>query len=203
MVKGLPGTPEAVAWLRETFDALQRSDSRPDVDLGGVECRLAHLEGRALGERFDASAILGRLDALEKRTLFDPSALWDAIGALARRVALLEERPPTFVMARDPLDPEGWDSLDAAKAALEVLVTQEAARRCGQAVSLYEFMVRLDALGDARTSDEDFQLLQHHEWAKERQQVELARLTHNCAIRGLADLGDALAYDWKSGWPEV
>lgn len=211
MVMGLPDAPENIEWIREALEALQREDPRPDVDLGGIELRLDALEGRPLAG--DLSPLLARLAALEARAVFDPDVLaklWDAYGALAKRLNALEDmlaalaaQPKPDIVVRDPLDPEGWDSLDAAKAALEVLVTREAARRCGQAVSLYELMVRLDALGDARTPDEDYQLLQHHEWAKERQQVELARLTHNSVIRALADLGAALGYDWKSGWPEV
>jgi hypothetical protein len=199
MVMGLPGSEQSQAWLREALSALQASDPRADVDLNSIEERLIALEARR--------------DA-------DLSPVWEALGALGRRIAALEglerrlaateaalaellAREPAPPAAMDPLDPNSWDSLTAAKSALEVLVTREAARRCGQAVSLYETMVRLDALGDARTPDEDLQLMQHHGWARERQVVELARLEHNSHIRALSDLGQAMAYDWKAGWPAV
>ena len=203
MVKGLPEPQslEAMDWVRETLAALQAREPGPDVDIAALGAALAAIEQR--------------LAALEARPLpaappppVDLSDLWDAIGALARRLEALEARPAVEVPAaqvitRDPLDPGSWDSLDAAKAALEVLVTREAARRCGHGVELYEQMVRLDALGDALSDDEFLLLKQHHGWARERQTVELARLEHNSRIRALDTLEAALAYDWRASWPAL
>jgi hypothetical protein len=194
MINGLPEpqSPEALAWMRDTLEALQAADPRPDVDLGGIEARLQDLEAR--------------LTALEARPEPDLSALWEALALLRKRLDVVEEgafAPQPAPAGRDALDPLSWSSLDAAKAGLEVLVTREAARRCGHAVELYELMVKLDALGDQRTEDEDLQLLQHHSWARERQAVELARLEHNQRIRRLDDLAAALTYPWRAHWPPL
>lgn len=212
MVKGLPGSVEAVEWLRKTLAAMQAADPRPDVDLGGIEGRLAKLEaGLAAIEKLPdlgwlkgALADLGdRLAALEARPVPAPVDLSDIL----RRLADLESRDqaPTQIdiTTRNPLDSSTWSDLDSAKAALLVLVTQEAAGRCGHEVTLYEQMLELDALGDARTYDQDLLWLQHQHWAKERQMVEMARIQHNQAIRVLPDLPAAVAYDWRVGWPEV
>ena len=203
MVSGLPEptSPEAAAWLEQTLAALQEADPRPDVDLGSIEARLAALEGRPLASPpFDPSGFLARLGALEAR-----------LAALERAAAIVPTAPPEpppvpptpepVVIRIDPLDPAGWADLASAKAALTVMVTQEAAWRCGHPVELYEDMCRLDALGEARSRDEDLRLMQHEGWAKERQQVELARLTHNAAIRALESVENARRYDWRAGWP--
>lgn len=191
MVSGLPEptSPEAIAWIREALEQLQSVDPRPDVDLGSIEERLRALEARSV----------------------DLEPLWAALGKLADRLNALEDLGPVTVtidtaapaVALDPFDPLAWLDLESAKAALLVLITREAARRCGYAIELYEEMVGLDALGDARTPDQDLRLLQHAEWAKERQLVELARLKHNAAIRVLGDLPGARAYDWRNDWPEL
>lgn len=198
MVKGLPDpqSAEGLEWLREALAALQRADPRADVDLGGIESRLALIEAR--------------LASLEGKPDADLSGIWDALAALRKLIEALQpaqmvlpEIPAPVIITRDPLDPASWDSLEAAKAGLEVLVTREAARRCGHEVTLYEEMCRLDALGKRRTDDQNLQLMQHQGWAKERQAVELARLEHNQRIRKLGVLADALGYDWRANWPEV
>lgn len=191
MILGLPDDPANVEWVRQALAALQAQDPRPDVDLGGIEQRLAALE---------AAELHGSLDDL-----------WNAFGALSRRVNLLEEELAALraqpaapaVINLDPLDPANWRDVPTAQAALMVLVTEEAARRCGQSVTLYNEMVELDALGAARTADQDLRLLQHQGWAKERAAVELARLSHNGRIARLESVEDAVAYPWKDGWPEL
>lgn len=204
MVSGLPEpeSREAMDWLHDALAALQRQDDRPDVDLASIEDRLRALEARPLpGEPVDLTD------------------LWDAFGALSRRLNALEERvaaqeaasasvqqvlaPADPPIVLDPLDPLAWIDLASAKAALMVLVTQAAARLCGHAIELYEEMVLLDARGDSRTKDEEIRLLQHASWAKERNLVELARLTHNSHIARLESVDKARQYDWTKGWPEL
>lgn len=194
MILGLPDDPANLEWLREAVAALQAQDPRPDVDLGSVEQRLAALEQRGWVPPHVAAEI------------------WDAMGAVVRRVAQLEDfcasldlTPPAPVVVTDPLDPAGWQDVAAAQAALTVLITREAARRSGSTVELYEEMVELDAKQRAGLTsvDEDLLLLQHQGWARERQLVELARLGHAKAIRGLTSLPAAVRYDWQAGWPEV
>lgn len=212
MVRGLPGSSEAVEWLKETLAAMQQADQRPDVDLGGVEGRLAALEEAlaALQRLPDLGWLQGALDdmsarlaALEARPIPEATDISD----IMRRLAALESRDQPAskidITTRNPLDHSTWSDLDSAKAALLVLVTQEAAARCGHEVTLYEQMLELDALGDARTYDQDLLWLQHQHWAQERQLVELARIQHNQAIRALPDLPAAVAYEWRVGWPEV
>lgn len=188
MILGLPDSPENLEWVRQAIAALQAQDPRPDVDLGGIEERLRALEARP-GPGADP---------------------WDAIAALTKRVSSLEAElaaalarvpEPAPVLNLDPLDPANWRDVPTAQAALLVLVTEEAARRCGQSVTLYEEMVRLDALGPSRTADEDLRLLQHQGWAKERASVELARLAHNGRISRLESVEDAVAYPWRDNWP--
>lgn len=205
MVSGLPepSSPEALDWVREALAELRAREPGAAIDLSGIAAQLAAIEAR-----------LAAIEAKPDPAPVDLSGLWDAIAALRKRIETLEserlmapppapEIPPAQIITRDPLDPLSWDSLDAAKAGLEVLVTREAAKRCGQAVTLYEEMVRLDALGPARSDDEELQLLQQHFWARERQHVELARLEHNQRIRRLTALAEALTYDWRANWPEV
>lgn len=203
MILGLPDSPENQEWLREALDALQNADPRPDVDLGGIEGRLAALEGRPLAS-----------------PPVDLSDVWAALGALGTRVSSLEDEntrlraelaaalarqvlTPAPVLNLDPLDPMNWRDVPTAQAALMVLVTEEAARRCGQSVALYNEMVALDALGGLRSADEDLRLMQHQSWAKERVAVELARLTHNGRIAGLESVETAVRYNWREGWPEL
>lgn len=213
MVSGLPEpeSREAMDWLHDALAALQRADPRPDVDLSTIEERLLALEARPLpGDPVDLHPIWDALGALAKRL----NALEDEQRAALARIAALESasaqqvltdhsaipQPQTIVM--DPLDPASWSDVGAAKAALLVLVTREAARRCGHAVELYEEMVLLDAKGDDRSRDDDLRLLQHEGWAKERGQVEIARLTHNAAIARLESVESAARYPWQAGWPE-
>lgn len=190
MVSGLPSpdSDAARAWLENALANLQKQDPRPDIDLGGIEERLRQLEARPV-----AGA--------------DP---WDAIAALTKRVSSLEAElaaalarvpEPAPVLNLDPLDPANWRDVPTAQAALLVMVTEEAAKRCGQSVTLYEEMVRLDALGASRTADEDLRLMQHQGWAKERAAVELARLAHNGRISRLESVEDAVAYPWRDNWP--
>lgn len=207
MVKGLPGSEEAVAWLRETLAAMQKLDPRPDIDLGGVHDRLAALEARPIAAASPELATLARvleeinarLAALEGRPHYEPADLSEILA----RLAALEAREFSTTIVRDPLDPLSWEDVDSAKAALAVMVTREAARRCGHEVTLYEDMIRLDMLGDRRSFDEEFLFAQHAGWAQERQLVELARVTHNQAIRALTSLEQAVRYDWRSGWPDI
>lgn len=208
MVKGLPGSPEAIDWLEKTLAAMQVADPRPDVDLGSIEARLAALEARPEGAPpTDLTALWEALGALAKRT----SAIESDLAAALARLAALEacslepqvQPPPAPPPNLDPLDPANWSDIGSAKAALLVLITREAALRCGHKVELYEKMVRLDMLGDLRSADEDLQLLQQTGWARERQLVELARLTHNAAIGTLESVEDAARYDWRAGWPEL
>lgn len=202
MVSGLPEpqSQEARDWMRDALASLQREDPRPDVDLGTIEERLRAIE--ALPGAPDLSGVWEALGALASRL----NAAEDGLAALVLRISALEglrmieaALPP--VVTLDPLDPRNWSDVAAAKAALLVLVTREAALRCGHAVELYEEMTLLDAKGDARTRDDDLRLLQHESWAKERTSVELARLTHNAAIARLESVEDAARYDWRAGWP--
>jgi hypothetical protein len=189
MIHGLPdpSSPESLDWIREALAALREGQGGPDM--AWLSDVIAEMQRR--------------LDALEARPVPDPVDLSDIL----RRLAELEARPIAIeappAVAMDPLDPLSWVNLEDAKAALMVLITKEAARRVGHSVELYEDMVALDAKGADRTRDEELRLLQHQGWAKERSLVELARLTHNAAIRGLSVLSDARSYDWRIGWPLV
>lgn len=138
---------------------------------------------------------------------FDPTSIWEALGALAKRVALLEEaiaNLPAPAAAKDWDDPSGWASLEVAKTALMAMVTREAARRLGFSVTLYERMTFLDGRKAAgRLSDDQaLELRQHNSWAEARASVELVRQNHNAEINKLTDLDSARAYNVGDGWPD-
>lgn len=197
MIHGLPDpadlapTLETLEWMRVAMMAMAEKLGQP-IAITSVEA--------APIVTYDDAEVRMRLAALEARTSpeplpFDPSDILARLAALEAR-----EDPPTVIM--DPLDPAGWSSLDDARAALMILVTREAARRVGHPVVLYERMVYIDALGPARTDDQNVELLQHHGWALERAQVESARQNHMSAIQGLASLDAARIYDVRANWPD-
>lgn len=186
MVLGLPDAPENLQWIRDALAALQQQDPRADVDFGGIEDRLRAIESK-----------LGEVDQL-----------WGAFNALATRMQNLESAYPlegqvnTAAAALDPLEPANWRTVEVARAALMVKVTQEAARRLGYSVELYTEMVELDKKGARRNEQEDLLYMQHQGWAMERAEVELARLGHQMQIGKLESVEDAWRYPWQDGWPE-
>lgn len=190
MVMGGPDSPEAIEWLRDALAAMQKADSRLDVDFGGIEERLQKLEARPEARLTDLSGITDWLEALDAR-----------IAALEARE---QKEPVDTTTLLDPLLPANWLSLEAAKAALITLVTREAARRTRHSVELYERMVTLDALVHAGKAvrDQELELMQHQEWAGLRAAVEGARQEHLSRIAALTSVMDARAYDVMHGWPD-
>ncbi len=192
-VATLPDAASAQAqqWLADALAAMQAADPRPDMDFGGVEARLAALEGRAALAPDALDDVVARLDALEAR------------------VAALEARGAVFGGATslllDPLTPQNWVSLEDAKAALVTFALREAARRMSHSVELYERMTYLDAIQgtDAMDADGALELMQHERWAEMRGDVERARQAHVAAIGALPSLDAARAYDVTRNWPEA
>lgn len=198
MIHGLPDpadlapTLETLEWMRVAMMAMAEKLGQPMAISSAVA---------EPGAPYDDAGVRMRLSALEARPAPIEPSPFDASDILARLAALeAREDPPAVIM--DPLDPAGWSSLDDARAALMILVTREAARRVGHPVVLYERMVYIDALGPARTDDQNVELLQHHGWALERAQVESARQNHMSAIQGLASLDAARIYDVRANWPD-
>ena len=213
MVSGLPepASAEAQDWIRDALAALQARDQRPDVDLNGVEQRLADLERRPVYDAAAVARLLSRIQALEAAAPIAPdlAPLLARLNAVEARLAALEQAPSPQIVERiefiDPDDPAHWDSLEVAKARLMAMVSNEAAGRLGHSRALYERMVELDArkASGIATDDNRLELMQHESWAEQRAAVEAARQEHVGSIEALTSLEAAKAYDWRGGWPGV
>lgn len=123
--------------------------------------------------------------------------------------AMLPPPPPSgmdFVASAplaDPvIPPPAPPTLEEARAALQLQLMEEAARRASQPVTLYQTVTRLAAIPESeRTPDQVLQLLQHASWASARDAVEAARAAKAAEIDALETIDAIAAYDVTAGWP--